>query len=222
MGDFMTMNLAELGKFDVVLYLGVLYHMEEPLSAIRRVASVTAPHGLAVIETEAVEIPGLENMSFCEFFPGKELNNDPSNWWAPNAKALEGFCRAAGFRDVTILSERPGTQRHGRAKAMGSSLSRTSIAKRLGVGEIADLSPLRYRARGARSSLTEAFAAGAPRGSRTTDDHRSSPACGHRRKTLLGRGTIDLSGVCDSHRPHLARSGGVAQGISQSVGIDPW
>ncbi len=145
-GDFMTMDLTELGQFDVVLYLGVLYHMEEPLSAIRRVASVTAPHGLAVIETEAVEIPGLEDRPFCEFFPGKELNNDPSNWWAPNAKALEGFCRAAGFRDVTVLWERPRRQRSGRAKALGSFLSRTRIARRLGIGETADLSPMRYRA----------------------------------------------------------------------------
>ena len=145
-GDFMTMNLTELGKFDVVLYLGVLYHMEEPLRAMRRVASVTAPHGLAVIETEAMEIPGLEDRSFCEFFPGRELNNDPTNWWAPNAKAIEGFCKAAGFREATILSERPKTQRYGRAKKLGSFLSGTSIAKKLGVGEIADLSPLRYRA----------------------------------------------------------------------------
>ena len=30
------------GQFDVVLFLGTLYHMEEPLTAIRRLASVTA------------------------------------------------------------------------------------------------------------------------------------------------------------------------------------
>ena len=29
-GDFMRMDLTELGQFDVVLYLGILYHMEEP------------------------------------------------------------------------------------------------------------------------------------------------------------------------------------------------
>jgi tRNA (mo5U34)-methyltransferase len=145
-GDYMTMNLSELGRFDVVLFLGVLYHMEEPLNAMRRVASVTAPGGLAVIETEAMEIPGLEDRSICEFFPGKELNNDPSNWWAPNAKAIEGLCHAAGFREFTILTERPRPQRYGRAKRLGGFLSNTRIAQRIGVGEIADLSPLRYRA----------------------------------------------------------------------------
>jgi len=35
-----------------------------------------------------------------EFFPSNELNGDVSNWWAPNALALEGICRAAGFRRV--------------------------------------------------------------------------------------------------------------------------
>ena len=34
-------DLADVGTFDVVLYLGVLYHMDEPLRALRRVASVT-------------------------------------------------------------------------------------------------------------------------------------------------------------------------------------
>ncbi len=145
-GDFMTMDLTPLGRFDVVLFLGVLYHMQDPLAALRRVASVTAPHGLAVIETEAMEIAGLEDRSFCEFFPGMELNNDPTNWWAPNATALAGLCSAAGFREVTILTKRPEPRRQGRAKALGSWLAKTSIASKLGVGAIADHSPLRYRA----------------------------------------------------------------------------
>jgi tRNA (mo5U34)-methyltransferase len=106
-GDFMKMDLTSLGRFDVVLFLGVLYHLEEPLHAMRRVASVTAPGGLAVIETEAMEILGLRGTAFCEFFPSGELNHDPSNWWAPNGKALEGLCRAAGFREVTLLSGPP-------------------------------------------------------------------------------------------------------------------
>jgi len=115
-GDFMTMDLTPLGQFDVVLFLGLLYHLEEPLSAVRRLARVTAPAGLAVIETEAMEVPGSGDAALCEFFPGQELNNDASNWWAPNAKALEGLCRAAGFREVTVLT-RPGLRTTLRATA---------------------------------------------------------------------------------------------------------
>src|SRR5262245_51905308 len=46
---FMDMDLSMLGKFDVVLYLGVLYHIENPLLALRRLASVVTE--VAVIET---------------------------------------------------------------------------------------------------------------------------------------------------------------------------
>ena len=103
-GDFMSMDLAPLGQFDVVFFLGVLYHLEEPLAAARRLRSLVAPGGLAVIETEAMEVAGLGDRAYCEFFPGQELNNDASNWWSPNAKALEGLFRAAGFREATVFN----------------------------------------------------------------------------------------------------------------------
>ena len=111
LGDFMTMDLSSLGQFDVVLFLGVLYHLEEPLTALRKVRSLTAPGGLVVIQTMAVEIPGLENVAFAEFFPGRELNNDPTNWWAPSAKALEGMCKAAGYCEFAIVSRLPRMRR---------------------------------------------------------------------------------------------------------------
>ena len=53
--DFMTMDVQRLGTFDVVLFLGVIYHLEEPLRALRRLRQVT--RGVAVIESEAVVLP---------------------------------------------------------------------------------------------------------------------------------------------------------------------
>lgn len=96
--DFMSADLDALGTFDVVLYLGVLYHMRHPLLALERLAQVTGR--LAVIETEAVAVPGFEGHALCEFFEGAELAHDVSNWWSPNVRALMGMCRAAGFRRV--------------------------------------------------------------------------------------------------------------------------
>lgn len=101
-GDFMNVTPADLGCFDVVLFLGVLYHMEEPLTAVRRVAEFLAPGGRLFIETEAIDIPGAPDGRFVEFFPANELNNDASNWWAPNVGALEGFMIAAGLVDCRI------------------------------------------------------------------------------------------------------------------------
>jgi tRNA (mo5U34)-methyltransferase len=149
-GDFMKMDLSSLGQFDIVLYLGVLYHMEDPLRAMRRVASVTAPGGLAVIETAAIEVPELAGSAFCEFYPGQEFNNDPTNWWAPNAKALEGLCLAAGFQEVRLLTEPPGrpelTLLRRLSFAIKHLLFETHLPQRLGYEERADLQTMHYRA----------------------------------------------------------------------------
>jgi tRNA (mo5U34)-methyltransferase len=105
--EFMDMDLDELGAFDVVLYLGSLYHMENPLQALKRVAAVTKD--LAIIETEAAAFPGFERHAVCEFFESDELNGDASNWWSPNERALTGMCRAAGFKHVDIVAGLPSS-----------------------------------------------------------------------------------------------------------------
>lgn len=113
----------------------------------RRVARVTALGGLAVIETEAMEIPGQQDAAFCEFFPGQELNNDSSNWWVPYAKALEGLCRAAGFREVTVLTELPWRPLRTRLSAAIKHLvAETHIPKKFGYREETRPSVQRYRA----------------------------------------------------------------------------
>ena len=93
--DFMEMDLAALGRFDVVLCLGVIYHQPDPLGTMRRLAEVTGE--IAVIESQAVAVAGVEDHALFEFYPGAELGNDPSNWFVPNLAALHGLCRAAGF-----------------------------------------------------------------------------------------------------------------------------
>ncbi len=103
--DFQTVDLDALGAFDVVLYLGVLYHMRDPLGCLQRVAKATRE--LAVVETAGIFVPGMEQHALCEFYPTNELGNDPTNWWAPNAKALEGLCLAAGFRKAQVLTGPP-------------------------------------------------------------------------------------------------------------------
>jgi tRNA (mo5U34)-methyltransferase len=103
-GDFMDCDLAAVGTWDIVLFLGVLYHMEDPLRALRRVFAVTRRQ--AIIETEAVVIPGHPEPLW-RFFPHGELNHDRTNWWAPNLGALLGLVGAAGFGDAEILSGEP-------------------------------------------------------------------------------------------------------------------
>lgn len=108
--DFMTADLDALGTFDVVLYLGVIYHVEEPLTALRRLRRVTTK--LAVIESEAISIEGQTRPLF-ELAPGAEVNADVGNWWIPTAAGLTGLCRAAGFRDVeAVVGPTEGVERY--------------------------------------------------------------------------------------------------------------
>lgn len=111
-GDFMTMDLKPLGTFDVVFFLGVLYHMENPLASLKRLASLC--DGVAIIETHAIVVPGYEHLEICEFYSGNRLNGDVSNWWGPNLKALEGMCRAAGFARVEVMPRSGSVDAHGK------------------------------------------------------------------------------------------------------------
>lgn len=104
--DLMTADLDALGTFDVVLYLGGLYHMEEPLTALRRVRKLTKE--LAVVETAGVVVPGREETPLFRFYPPNDkLSSDPSNFWAPNVAGLKGMCEAAGFTRVEVASGGP-------------------------------------------------------------------------------------------------------------------
>lgn len=84
------------GTFDVVLFLGVLYHAPDPLGYLQAVRSVTK--GVAVIETVVdmldVDVPA------AAYYPGSSLNNDGSNHFGPNPAAVKGWLEYAGFTRV--------------------------------------------------------------------------------------------------------------------------
>ncbi len=98
--DVIELSPERIGTFDLVFFLGVLYHMRHPLLSLERAASVTAPGGMVILETHLalmdVKSPALA------FYPGRELNNDPTNWYGPNPAAVEGMLRSAGFREAVL------------------------------------------------------------------------------------------------------------------------
>jgi tRNA (mo5U34)-methyltransferase len=101
--DFATCDPEAIGQWDIVLFLGVLYHLPDPLGALDRLAKIT--RALAIIETEAMVIPGQEDVPLWRLFPGAELNGDISNWWVPNIAGLTGACSAAGFASTRMTSD---------------------------------------------------------------------------------------------------------------------
>jgi tRNA (mo5U34)-methyltransferase len=98
--NFAEDDIARFGQWDVVLFLGVLYHLQDPFDALKRLRAVTRE--LAVIETEAIVVTGHEDVPLWRFFPGAELNSDSSNWWAPNMAGLQAMLAAAGFVAVEV------------------------------------------------------------------------------------------------------------------------
>ena len=101
--DVMDLSPERVGTFDIVFFLGVLYHLRHPLLALERVASVTRE--LLVLET-VVDLVGLGRPA-AAFYPGTELNADPTNWWAPNIEGGEAMLRAVGFSSVRAVTPVP-------------------------------------------------------------------------------------------------------------------
>ena len=120
----MTADLADIGVWDLVLYLGVLYHIEDPIAALRRVGAVTGRR--AVHRDRGRRRPRLRARGAVALLSGAELNGDVSNWWAPNMAALVGALAPAGFTGTEValgpsaaLLEQAGGPHHFRAVVHG-------------------------------------------------------------------------------------------------------
>jgi tRNA (mo5U34)-methyltransferase len=107
-------------RFDLVLFLGVLYHLRHPLLALDLLAdkaerllvlqtltmpgdgAFRSPRNLPIDERKRLLEPGWPKMAFVEH----RLADDPTNWWAPNEACVEAMLRSTGLEVVA----RPGYQ----------------------------------------------------------------------------------------------------------------
>jgi tRNA (mo5U34)-methyltransferase len=102
--DYRIMDMYELspatldGTFDIVLFLGVLYHLKHPLLAMERVCALT--RDLTVIQTFVSQEPGSPVM---EFFEIDELGGQFDNWCAPNVACVTAMARTAGFARAEVI-----------------------------------------------------------------------------------------------------------------------
>jgi tRNA (mo5U34)-methyltransferase len=101
--DVMDLSPERVGQFDLVFFLGVLYHLRHPLLALERIASVTRKR--LILET-VVDMVGIRRPAVA-FYPGRELNNDPTNWWAPNVPALHAMLKEVGFAEIRTVTPEP-------------------------------------------------------------------------------------------------------------------
>jgi tRNA (mo5U34)-methyltransferase len=114
-------QIAELREqFDVVLFMGVLYHLRHPLLALDllhdhvvkdmlvfqsmlRGSSEIQPleRDYPFWETDIFNRPGYPVMHFVEH----RYSHDPTNWWIPNRACVEAMLRSAGFEIVNHPEE---------------------------------------------------------------------------------------------------------------------
>jgi tRNA (mo5U34)-methyltransferase len=120
--EFVNAGIYDLAgckkEYDLVLFMGVFYHLRYPLLGLDILASMTrrmmvfqtlTMPGEAVEETpldqdfddrNAMAAAGWPKMAFIEH----SLAGDPTNWWAPNHAGVEALLRSAGLR----VCSRPG------------------------------------------------------------------------------------------------------------------
>lgn len=106
-------EVAALGEqFDVVLFMGVLYHLRHPLLALdllreHVVGDILVFQSMLRGSNEAGTVEAdypfwqtdiFERRDFpCAYFIENRYANDPTNWWVPNRSCMEAMLRSAGF-----------------------------------------------------------------------------------------------------------------------------
>jgi tRNA (mo5U34)-methyltransferase len=109
-------DVAALGeKFDVVIFMGVLYHLRHPLLALDLLYEHVVDDMLIFQsmqrgsdkvdalkddyefwDTDIFESPGFPQLYFIE----NNYSHDPTNWWIPNRACMEAMLRSAGFKII--------------------------------------------------------------------------------------------------------------------------
>lgn len=131
-------DVGELGEqFDVVIFMGVLYHLRHPLLALDLIREHVAKdlmifqsmqRGSAKIFDTEEDYPFTEEEIFEDhdfptaYFIEKSYSKDPTNWWIPNRSCAEAMLRTAGFkivehpeREVYVCRVDPAREAYGAA-----------------------------------------------------------------------------------------------------------
>jgi tRNA (mo5U34)-methyltransferase len=109
-------DVAELGeKFDLVIFMGVLYHLRHPMLALDLIREHVAGDLMLFqsMQRGSKEVYKTEpDYSFAEkeiftshdfpaaYFIEHKYSHDPTNWWIPNRSCVEAMLRSTGFKIV--------------------------------------------------------------------------------------------------------------------------
>jgi tRNA (mo5U34)-methyltransferase len=94
--DLPALTPERVGTFDVVLFLGVFYHLLDPIAALQQIAALAREVLIVETHTDALEI----RRPAMVMYPGGELDGDASNWWGPNPACMVALLKQCGFAKV--------------------------------------------------------------------------------------------------------------------------
>jgi tRNA (mo5U34)-methyltransferase len=90
-----TVRPNKFGTFDIVLFLGVLYHLPDVILGLDTVRQLCK--GQLFLETE--HEPDLQpGMAVARYYEAATLAGDITNFWAPNLDCVNALLRDAGFK----------------------------------------------------------------------------------------------------------------------------
>ncbi|NDJ55373.1 MAG: methyltransferase domain-containing protein [Chloroflexi bacterium] len=93
--------------FDIVLFTGVLYHVSDPLIALRLTFNALKDGGVSLIEThmldEAGQILSYEGPGAVRGGKREDLSRGGWNWFFPTPKTLEQMILDVGYADTRVL-----------------------------------------------------------------------------------------------------------------------
>ena len=136
------MTPDEIGTFDIVLCLGVIYHLRHVLLGLDRVRGVMKEGAELFVETAALDnhaqlddgtfgsfveaCPGANRTPLLQFYPGSELNRDATNFFSPNHAGLLALLKAAEFE---VIADESGSKHlPTRSIARARAVTRPDIA----------------------------------------------------------------------------------------------
>ena len=101
--DVCRLSPAAVGYFDIVMFLGVLYHLKHPMLALEKVCELSTD--MVCVESFVID-DGSDPAAkpVMEFYETTELCGQFDNWVGPNTACLLAMCRTAGFARVRLES----------------------------------------------------------------------------------------------------------------------
>jgi tRNA (mo5U34)-methyltransferase len=101
--DICRATARDLGRFDIVLFFGVLYHLKHPMHALETVCDLSTD--LALVESYVTDDGSRPDAPpVMEFYETTEFLGQFDNWVGPNTSCLLAMCRTAGFARVELRS----------------------------------------------------------------------------------------------------------------------